>query len=63
MNKGDIKATVILVIYILAGALGAYYFKQVDGDKEGVYMVGAFLGIMSLTILVVVWNLIRLFIA
>ena len=62
MNRGDIKATVILAVYILAGVLGAYYFKQVDGDKEGVYVIGALTGIMSLTGLVVAWNFIRSFI-
>lgn len=62
MNKGDIKATVILAVYILAGALGIYCFLKFDGYKEGVYVIGALTGIMSLTGLVVAWNFIRSFI-
>ena len=62
MNKGDIKATVILAVYIIAGALGAYCFKELDGDKEGVYIIGSLTGIMSLTFLVVAWHFIRSFI-
>jgi len=61
MNKGDIKATVILFAYIAVGIISGYYLEQSSQSKDG---VGAFFGfvfgILGLAVLQCIWNLIRL---
>lgn len=61
MNKGDIKATIILLIYISVGVLGSYFLNKHNPTKDGKsYFLGFILGITLLALLQCVWNLIRL---
>jgi hypothetical protein len=61
MNKGDIKATVIMITYIAAGVTSGYYFQQYIQDKDGASaIIGFILGVCGLGLLQCTWNLIRL---
>ena len=61
MNKGDIKATLILFTYIAVGITSGYYFQQYIQDKDGVgTIIGFVLGVCGLGLLQSTWNLIRL---
>ena len=59
-TKGDIKATVILLTFIGAGAIGSYWFEQSQSNKDiNGYVIGFVLGIMVMLGLNVTWLLIR----
>jgi Na+/melibiose symporter-like transporter len=59
-TKGDIKATVIMLIYMGAGAIGSYWFEQSQPNKDiHGYVIGFVLGIMVMLGLNVTWLLIR----
>jgi uncharacterized membrane protein YeaQ/YmgE (transglycosylase-associated protein family) len=61
MNKGDIKATVIMLIYITAGVIAGYYIEQYSQSKDGAGAIYGFVfGILGLVLLQCIWNLIRL---
>jgi len=61
MNKGDVKATVILVAYISVGIISGYYFQQYIQDKDGASaIIGFILGVCGLGLLQSIWNLIIL---
>lgn len=61
MNKGDIKATVVLITYIAIGIISGYYFQQYTDDKTGgSAIVGFILGVCVLGLLQCTWYLIRL---
>jgi hypothetical protein len=61
MNKGDIKATVIMLIYITAGVIGGYYVEQYRIPKDGFgsgYVLGFILGVTIFGTLHFIWNFI-----
>lgn len=60
MNKGDIKATIMMLIYISVGILGGYFLNKYN-PIIGVdsYVYGFILGVCLLVLLQCVWNLIR----
>ena len=61
MNKGDIKATIILLVYIVVGVTSGYYVQQYIQDKDGASAVfGFILGVLGLGLLQSIWGLIRL---
>jgi uncharacterized membrane protein YeaQ/YmgE (transglycosylase-associated protein family) len=61
MDKGDIKATIILLAYIVVGITSGYYFQLYVPDKQGAGSVlGFILGILGLGLLQCIWGLIRL---
>jgi hypothetical protein len=61
MNKGDIKATIILLVYISAGVTSGYYFQQYIQDKDGAgAIIGFILGVCVLGLLQCSWHIIRL---
>ena len=61
MDKGDIKATLIMGIYISVGIISGYYFPQYVPDKHGAgAILGFILGILGLGLLQSIWGLIRL---
>jgi hypothetical protein len=61
MNKGDVKATVILVAYISVGIISGYYFQQYIQDKDGAgVIIGFILGVCLLGLLQCSWHIIRL---
>ena len=63
MDKGDIKATVILFTYLAAGITSGYYLEQNNPSKDGVGAIfGFLLGVLCLSLLQCIWNLIRLYI-
>jgi hypothetical protein len=59
MNKGDIKATVIMLIYITAGVIGGYYLIPID---EIGYVLGFIIGVLVCAIMQCIWGLIRSYI-
>ena len=61
MDKGDIKATIILLAYIAVGITSGYYFQQYTQDKDGASSIlGFILGVCVLGLLQCTWGLIRL---
>ena len=61
MNKGDIKATIILLVYIVVGVTSGYYVQQYIQDKDGASaIIGFLLGVCGLGLLQCIRNLIRL---
>lgn len=63
MNKGDIKASVILFTYLAVGITSGYYLEQYIQCKDGEgYTFGFVLGVLCLTLLQSIWNLIRLYV-
>jgi hypothetical protein len=61
MNKGDIKASVILFTYLAVGINSGYYLEQSGQCKDGEgYIFGFVLGVVCLLLLQSIWNLIRL---
>lgn len=62
MNKGDVKATVIMVIPILLGVISGYYMEEhyPYPGKDGVGVIFGFVfGILFLLLLMAIWQLIR----
>ncbi len=61
MNKGDIKATVIMIVYIAVGITSGYYAEQYNPSKDGGGAIYGFvLGVLGLGLLQNIWDLIRL---
>jgi hypothetical protein len=61
MNKGDIKASVILFTYLSVGITSGYYLEQYSQRKDGEgYIFGFVLGVLCLLLLQSIWGLIRL---
>lgn len=61
MNKGDIKATVIMIVYIAVGITSGYYAEQYNPSKDGGGAVYGFVfGVLGLGLLQTIWGLIRL---
>lgn len=61
MNKGDIKATIILFTYILVGIISGYYLEQNSQSKDGVDAIFGFVfGVSGLGLLQLAWHIIRL---
>ena len=61
MNKGDVKATVIMVISISVGIILGYYIEEYyQGKDEFVVILGLVFAILFLLLLMAIWQLIRL---
>ena len=60
-TKRDIKATIIMLIYISAGVISGYFLEKHNTGPDGVGAIcGFILGICGLGLLQSIWNLIRL---
>lgn len=60
-TKGDIKATLILLAFIIAGVIGGILLENTSTTKDGVgYVFGFIFGILSLLLLYSIWMLIRI---
>lgn len=61
MNKGDIKATILLLACIISGSIGGYYLEQFNPNSNGLNAVWGFvLGVIAFFSLVAIWISIRL---
>lgn len=61
MNKGDIKATIILLTYISVGIISGCYLEQHSKSKDGVDAIFGFVfGVLGLGLLQLSWLIIRL---
>lgn len=59
--KGDIKATLILLAFIIAGVIGGVLLENSNPTKDGGgYVLGFVLGTLTLFLLSSVWILIRI---
>jgi hypothetical protein len=62
MNKGDIKATITMIISISWCVFCALELEKTNTYKDGAfYVLGFILGIASIALTICTWNIIRLF--
>jgi uncharacterized membrane protein len=61
MNKGDIKATIIMIAYLIVGVFSAYMHRNM-GVKPDVanYFFGFMIGLAVTFLLQLIWMIIRL---
>jgi len=60
-TKKDIKATIIMLIYIAVGIISGYFLEKQTTDTSGVGAICGFvIGICVLGLLHSIWSLIRL---
>lgn len=60
-TKKDIKATIIMIIYISVGIVSGYFLSEYNETKNGALAVCGFvIGICALALLQAIWKLIRL---
>lgn len=63
MNKGNIKTTFIMTVYILCGIFCGYELEKFypHSHNDGVlYVLGFILGICMLSLTLIIWSFIRL---
>ncbi len=61
MNKGDIKATIILMTYISVGIISGYYLEEHNPSKDGGGAICGFVfGMLGVWFLQTIWWLIRI---
>jgi hydrogenase/urease accessory protein HupE len=63
MNKGDIKTTLIMTVYILFGIFCGYELERFyphSHNNNVIYVLGFIIGICMLNLILIIWSSIRL---